>query len=219
MTFARRCKFFLVRKLARLLILALCGGSRRNVHGREHLADLPADAPRLYIFWHCHIFHVIYQFRGSGAAPLISMSSDGEIVAAIAEEFGMHPVRGSSSRGGARAFLQMLQRCRRPGAEVLITADGPKGPAREVKPGAVQLARKSGAVLVPIAWYSSRVKIFARSWDRFLMPRLGGRLHFAYGRPLRLESGADAPDDAQYGRLLQQALNELEESMKRSCAG
>lgn len=123
----------------------------------------------------------------------------------------MRPVRGSSSRGGARAFRELARAVQEENAEVLITADGPKGPARRVKEGAAQLAAKTGAWVVPISWSATRRKALEKSWDRFLLPLPFGRIRFAYGEPLRVPP--DLPP-AEMARLLDELaarLNELEE--------
>ncbi|MCU0236596.1 MAG: lysophospholipid acyltransferase family protein [Acidobacteria bacterium] len=176
-----------MRKLAWLLIEAVVLCSKVTVSGRDAVLALQRDrVPLIFIFWHRHILFVIHQFRDCGARPLISLSSDGELVAAVAGEFGMDPVRGSSSKGGARAFLELVRSVRQERSQVLITADGPKGPPRRVKEGTVQLAAKTGAWVVPVSWGASRVKILEKSWDRFLVPLPFGHIRFAYGEPLRI---------------------------------
>jgi lysophospholipid acyltransferase (LPLAT)-like uncharacterized protein len=182
MTFAKKIKTLLLKKLAKLLIESIVFSSRVTISGRENINELlNENLPLIYIFWHRHILFVIHQFKNSGARPLISLSSDGELVAAVAEEFGMKPIRGSSSKGGARAFLSMVRSVQKENAQVLITADGPKGPARQIKAGTVQLAVKTRATIIPISWAGTRVKILEKSWDRFLIPLPFGRIHFAYG--------------------------------------
>jgi hypothetical protein len=114
----------------------------------------------------------------------------------------MEPVRGSSSKGGARAFLELVRSVREERSPVLITADGPKGPARRVKEGTVQLAARTGAWVVPISWSASRVKVLKKSWDRFLVPLPGGRIRFAYGPPLRIGPGLEPA-------ALERAMDEL----------
>jgi lysophospholipid acyltransferase (LPLAT)-like uncharacterized protein len=201
----------LLKKMAWLLIEAIVFSSRVRISGPENIAGLQdRDLPLIYIFWHRHILFVIHQFKGTGARPLISLSSDGELVAAVAEEFGMKPIRGSSSRGGARAFLQMVRGVQKENARVLITADGPKGPARRIKAGTVQLAAKTGAYVIPISWSGSRVKILEKSWDRFLIPLPFGKIHFAYGEPLRIDGSDDLQEAAD---LLASKLDQLEDSL------
>jgi len=208
----KKIKLLLLKKMAAAMIRVVVSSSRVKVSGQEAVAALKRqDLPLIYIFWHRHILYVIHQFRNTGARPLISLSSDGELVAAVAEEFGMNPIRGSSSKGGARAFLNMARCVQNERAAVLITADGPKGPARIVKDGAVQLALRTGAFIIPISWSGSRVKVLEKSWDRFMIPLPFGRIHFAYGQPLRLEAGS--ADPFQAAGMLAEKLNLLEESL------
>jgi lysophospholipid acyltransferase (LPLAT)-like uncharacterized protein len=203
MAWLRKSKFFLVKKLAWLLIEAVVLCSKVSISGRDAVLALQRDnVPLIFIFWHRHILFVIHQFRDCGARPLISLSSDGELVAAVAEEFGMDPVRGSSSKGGARAFLELVRSVQQERSLVLITADGPKGPARRVKEGAVQLAAKTGAWVVPVSWGASRVKVLEKSWDRFLVPLPFGHIRFAYGEPLRIGPGLEPA-------VLERAMAEL----------
>ena len=213
MTFSRKIKDWLLKKLSWLLIEAIVLSSRVTISGRENITELQdKNLPLIFIFWHRHILFVIHQFRNIGARPLISLSSDGELVTAVAEEFGMKPIRGSSSKGGARAFLSMVRSVRQEKAWVLITADGPKGPARRIKAGTVQLAAKTGAYVIPISWSGSRVKILEKSWDRFLIPLPFGHIHFAYGQPLQISSGTEA-DLQQAADMLAEKLDQLEASL------
>jgi len=211
MALAKKIKTQLLKKLAKLLIEAIVFSSRVTISGRENIDELEKkNQPLIFIFWHRHILFVIHQFKDIGARPLISLSSDGELVSSVAEEFGMKPIRGSSSQGGARAFLNMVRSVQKDNAWVLITADGPKGPARRIKPGTVQLAMKTGATVSPISWSSSRVKILEKSWDRFLIPLPFGRIHFAYGQPLRIDGTASLQ---RTGDMLAEKLNQLEQSL------
>lgn len=214
MTFPKKIKTLLLKKLAKLMIEFIVFSSRVTISGRENINELQnKNLPLIFIFWHRHILFVIHQFKNTGARPLISLSSDGELVAAVAEEFGMKPIRGSSSKGGARAFLNMVHSVQKENAQVLITADGPKGPARRIKDGTVQLALKTRAHVIPISWSGSRVKILEKSWDRFLIPLPFGRIHFAYGQPLQVSGAADAIGLQQNADMLAEKLNLLEQSL------
>jgi lysophospholipid acyltransferase (LPLAT)-like uncharacterized protein len=215
MTFAKKIKTLLLKKLAKLLIESIVFSSRVTISGRENINELlNKNLPLIYIFWHRHILFVIHQFKNSGARPLISLSSDGELVAAVAEEFGMKPIRGSSSKGGARAFLSMVRSVQKENAQVLITADGPKGPARQIKAGTVQLAVKTRATIIPISWAGTRVKILEKSWDRFLIPLPFGRIHFAYGQPIKIAEAGDPAKLQQIADMLAEKLDQLEESLQ-----
>ena len=214
MTFSKKIKTLLLKKLAKLMIELIVFSNRVTISGRENINELQnKNLPLIFIFWHRHILFVIHQFKNTGARPLISLSSDGELVAAVAEEFGMKPIRGSSSKGGARAFLNMVRSVQKENAQVLITADGPKGPARRIKDGTVQLALKTRAYVIPISWSGSRVKILEKSWDRFLIPLPFGRIRFAYGQPLQISATSDPSSLQQAGDMLAVKLDQLEESL------
>jgi lysophospholipid acyltransferase (LPLAT)-like uncharacterized protein len=197
-------------------MLAIIKTCRIAIRGQERIAPLKAqNRPIIYIFWHRHIFFTIYRFRNTGASPLISLSRDGEIVSQIAEEFGMRPIRGSSSRGGMRAFLTLLNTIKDQNGEILITADGPKGPAGELKDGTVVLAQKSKAVIVPISWYASKVKILEKTWDRFIVPRPFGKIVFAYGAPSQV-AHEHSKDSLEAEKLnLKKMLDELGQETER----
>jgi lysophospholipid acyltransferase (LPLAT)-like uncharacterized protein len=193
--FTKIIYFKLLKKLAKLMIESIVFSSRVTISGRENINDLlDKSLPLIFIFWHRHILFVIHQFKNTGARPLISLSSDGEMVAAVAEEFGMKPIRGSSSKGGARAFLNMVRSVQKENAQVLITADGPKGPARQIKAGTVQLAVKTRATIIPISWR--------------------GRIHFAYGQPIKVAEAGDPVSLQQAADMLAEKLNLLEESLQ-----
>jgi len=209
----------LLRKTARVLISGIVRSCRMEVRGLEAISEIRnTHKPLLFIFWHRHIFTLIHQFRNSGARPLISHSSDGDLVARVAREFGLNPIRGSSSRGGAAAFLTMMRSLSAADAEVLITADGPKGPARKLKPGTVELARRTGAWLIPVSWYSRPVKVFNRSWDRFLLPLPFARIILSFGDPVSpldlKEMTRDEGDE-----FMRLKLNDLEASLKNELYG
>ncbi len=103
----------------------------------------------------------------------------------FARRFGKTPIRGSSSRKGAAALKQMI-RLLKGGAELAIATDGPRGPAFEVKPGAVQLAQTTGAPIVALAYAASKRKRFS-SWDQSFIPYLFGELAIVYSEPLYLD--------------------------------
>jgi lysophospholipid acyltransferase (LPLAT)-like uncharacterized protein len=131
------------------------------------------SGPLIWVFWHNRLLvvPVLYErfFRHRKSAVLISRSRDGGVLAGIIERFGGEPVRGSSSRGGASALLE-LQRRVAEGADVYITPDGPRGPRYSVSAGAIWLAQATGAELLPISVECPRTWRLGR-WDGFIIPR------------------------------------------------
>jgi hypothetical protein len=148
-------------------------------------------------------------FPDRHGAALISASRDGELLADAIKRFDYDVVRGSSSRLGASAILQLSQTLAS-GRDVVITPDGPRGPVYELGPGIVFLAQKSGAAVVPVnIEYSSCWRL--KSWDRFILPRPFAKVHVIIGSPHHVEL-SDTPEQFEAERQrLQQAMMALVE--------
>lgn len=125
--------------------------------------------PHLLAFWHARILMIPYINEGWGGSMLISEHRDGGFIADTMHLLGIDTSRGSSTRGGARAFLEML-RLARDGRSLGITPDGPKGPPEVVQMGTVQLAKKSGLPLRAVC-YATKRHWRVNSWDRFYIPK------------------------------------------------
>ena len=154
--------------------------------------------PVIFCFWHNQIFCQTYLFRFQQIVVMTSLHFDGEYVGRIIDWFGYGKARGSSTRGAARALLE-LRRHLREGRDVAFTIDGPRGPRYEVKPGPVFLARNTGA---PIVTLQSEPERFwqLRSWDRFRIPKPFTRTLVKFGEPIWVsadDSDAEALDALQ----------------------
>lgn len=135
--------------------------------------------PIIFTLWHGQLLPLLYHHRGEGVAVLISEHADGEIIAQVASRLGYHTVRGSTSRGAARALLGLV-RVIGEGRDLAITPDGPRGPAKSFAPGPSVAALRSGAPILAVAvWASSAWRL--NSWDAFLIPRPFARVQIAYG--------------------------------------
>jgi hypothetical protein len=114
------------------------------------------DAPQWIIaFWHCHLLLMLHTKWHGRPTVIISQSKDGEYIARVFDWYGVESVRGSSTRGGAKALRDMI-RVARAGGNLVITPDGPKGPARVVKEGIVLAAAATGLPIVPIAFAAKK---------------------------------------------------------------
>ncbi len=162
------------------LLRALGATWRIRVTYDEGLRGRRAEGkPVIFCLWHGQLLPLLYHHRREHIAVLISEHSDGEIVARMAKSLGYNTVRGSTSRGAARALLG-LARTVGDGNDLAITPDGPRGPAHSVAPGTLIIAQRSGAPVLPIAAASSSAWRL-RSWDRFLIPKPFAKVHIAYG--------------------------------------
>jgi lysophospholipid acyltransferase (LPLAT)-like uncharacterized protein len=150
--------------------------------------------PFIHVLWHGQLLPLLWTHRGRGISLMISEHRDGEIIARVAMALGFRTVRGSTSRGAARALLGASQALES-GCDIAVTVDGPRGPAGVVAPGAPVISHRTGAPMVPTAASASRAWRL-RSWDRFLVPKPFARIVVAYGEPIivRAESARDASE-------------------------
>lgn len=145
-----------------------------------------ARQPIIFTLWHGELLPLLYHHRREQVAVLISEHGDGEIIARIAERLGYRTVRGSTSRGAARAILE-LARVLGDGHDLAITPDGPRGPAKSFARGALVVAQRTGAPMIGAAVaVSSAWRL--RSWDRFMIPRPFARITIAYSDAARVEA-------------------------------
>ncbi len=177
---------------------------------REEAAVAPfwaARAPLIYATWHGRLLLLPYLYGHRGAHVLTSRSRDGELVTRWIRRFGLDPVRGSSSRGGADA-LRVLARALRAGREVVVVPDGPRGPREVLKPGVIALARLSGVPIVPMAVSASR-EWRLRSWDEFRIPRPFARCVVRFGEPIHVSRSADRSGEEAARKDVEAALRGL----------
>ncbi|MBI2219806.1 MAG: lysophospholipid acyltransferase family protein [Acidobacteria bacterium] len=191
------------------LIAALGRTLRWRVDGREHLDALERSGrPPVMAFWHGRILPATWFFRRRGIVVITSENFDGEWIARIIERFGYGTARGSTSRGGQRALLQ-LRRDMAAGKAAGFTVDGPRGPARKAQAGAVWLAGATGNPLLPFHAEAAR-HWTARSWDRTQVPKPFSLVALAIGAPIEVPRDPDA-DLTERKRLeLEEALLALE---------
>jgi hypothetical protein len=144
-----------------------------------------------------------FAYLGSKIHALVSSHKDGEILANVFKCFNIALVRGSSSKRGSRALIELVRLARK-NCDLAITPDGPRGPAEVVKPGVAQLARLSGRPVIPLAFSCSSGKRFG-SWDRFLMPYPFSSGVFIWGEPLYYRKGEDLE---VFRRRIEEALSD-----------
>lgn len=133
----------------------------------------PAVARRLgtryiYAFFHEVMLFPAYYWAWPEMQILISDHRDGEYITRVVRQLGFGVVRGSTTRGGARALREMMGRVDR--GHLCVTPDGPRGPRRTVHQGMIYLASRLGLPIVG-AGMAFRDPWRARSWDRFAVPR------------------------------------------------
>jgi lysophospholipid acyltransferase (LPLAT)-like uncharacterized protein len=195
--------------------------TRWTLVGQQHFAPFGAGAPAVFAFWHeflplmpalLLIARELPFYRPTPIYTLVSQHRDGQFIGAVVRRFGIVPVLGSSTRGGAaglRGLLSVLKQ----GGLVGITPDGPRGPRREAIAGVAQLAALAGVPVLPCAARTSR-RIQLHTWDRMPVPLPFGTGVMVCGSPITVPR--DGWKDAV--AVVTNALNQVADQADRSCA-
>jgi len=196
--------------IAFYVLINLVGRTTRfSVEGWEHWEAATGGGQQpIYTFWHNRVFLATYFWRRRGIVVMTSRSFDGEYIARFIQRFGYGASRGSSSRGAVGALVEMVKLMRQ-GRPTAFTIDGPRGPRHVAKMGAVLLAKKTGAPVLPFSVNAERYYT-APSWDGFQVP-----YPFTRAR-VRIAPSIHVPPDADEAALeakraeLQRALDSLD---------
>ncbi len=199
---------------APLLIRGLVGTCRVTLYRAELLEQAKGGEPFIGTVWHEDLVFLADVFRGTGFTILVSRSRDGEIGARIAHRLGLRAVRGSSSRGGEEALGEIVELARN-GASIGFIADGPRGPRREAKMGAIIAAKLSGRPLVPIACAARRA-IRLGSWDRMWIPLPLTRIIGRAGEPIHVPPDASRAECERIRQRVQDEMLKLEQAATAS---
>ncbi len=172
--------------LAGAALLRAVGATWRvEIIGDDVMTRLAAEGiPAVFSLWHGQLLPLIWHHRNRHVTILVSEHRDGEIIARVAQSLGYGVIRGSSSRGGGRAILEVASELRA-GGTVAITPDGPRGPAKKIAPGPLIAAQRSGSPIVPAAAWASRSWRLS-SWDSFMIPKPFAKIRIAYGDPIHV---------------------------------
>jgi len=181
---------------------------RWRTEGLEHFeAVLASGRQPVMAFWHGRILPAAYYFRRRGIVVMTSENFDGEWIAGIIERLGYGTARGSTSRGGRRALLQLARELAdRPAG---FTVDGPRGPARIAQPGAVWLAKVTGNPVLPFHVEADRHWTL-KSWDRTQIPKPGTTVSIAMGAPIDVAADAGQAEVEELRVALEGSLERLE---------
>ncbi len=192
-------------------ILRLIGSTLRETTTFEEgaIQNLEEAYPGIFPFWHRCVLPATWIYRRHHPAVMTSRSRDGEFIARVIQRFGFVPVRGSSSRGGPRALLEM-KKLLEEGHAVAFTIDGPRGPRNVAKKGPVFLARLSG---VPItAFYVAVERSWVlNTWDKLVIPKPFSQIYVRFAKKIFVPADADDAALERYHTEMQAALERVTE--------
>lgn len=173
--------------------------------------------PFIFSLWHGELLPLVVEHRNQGVRVLISEHGDGEVIAQIAHRLGLATIRGSSSRGAARALLAMCDALLS-GADVAVTPDGPRGPAHTYAGGALVAAQRSRAPIIAIGVSASRAWRL-HSWDAFMIPKPFSAVVIAYSDPVYViaeNARAAADQSADFERLMNETAERTNSAVANS---
>lgn len=193
-----------------LMIRVIGRTIRFEVEGWENFESIEKEGKLpIYAFWHDRIFASTYYFRDRGIAVITSQSKDGEYIARFIQRLGYGAIRGSSTRGGVGALVELIK-AMRSGLPAGFTVDGPKGPRYLAKPGPVMLAKKTGNPIMPFVIECRRYFTLG-SWDRMQIPIPFTKARVIIAVPISIDPQAK---DSQ----IEEGRNELQLSLERLTA-
>ena len=198
-----------------ILLRSVAGTLRYRWIDRSEFLDKPPVCPAIYCVWHNRLALCMKAYFGyvkgrnqtPGMAAMVSASKDGAMLAVVLECFGVQPVRGSSSRRGPQALLELTGWAER-GYDLAITPDGPRGPCCVVQEGVMSLAQITGLPIMPVS-YRLGWKIRLKSWDQFRIPLPFSRCDMIYEKPIRVPREATVEQREQLRQELERQLREI----------
>ena len=200
-----------IYKYLMLIITSTC---RLKVHGKEHIDAIHKENKSwIYSIWHNNVLISPWALRKQNVTVMVSESKDGEIISRSVHLFGNTTVRGSTSRGSAKATRQALKTLKR-NNPVAITPDGPRGPKYELQEGVLFLAALSKAAIIPFHSECSKQWEF-NSWDKLKLPKPFSTIHLCFGPSINidretLDSNIDNVKQLVEGRMMDNVKNAIQ---------
>jgi hypothetical protein len=186
---------------------------RFEEEGFDQIMELPAQGKRVMVaIWHNELFSLT-GYGMKRKVPIVTMASDskdGQYITEVLERIGYKVARGSSTRGGVKAMMNMVRIMKKENRVAVITVDGPKGPRHKFKHGILAIAKKTGAVILPARAVHDSAFVFKKSWDNFEVPKPFSHVKIKIGQPYMVQS--EKQDEAGFlaeAEILEKKLEEL----------
>jgi hypothetical protein len=205
----------LAARLIHALIRVVSATIRYEWRDSSRLPPAEADGPVIFCIWHNRLALCLELYRhyvGRTGRPhrmaaMVSASKDGGLLARVLELHGVQPVRGSTSRRGRQALLELVTWAER-GYDLAITPDGPRGPCYVIQDGIISLAQLTGLPIIPVAYHLAW-KIRLRSWDQFQIPLPFTKCHMSLAPPIRVPREASEEERERLRQQLEDRLKSV----------
>lgn len=201
---AARCIYSLAKSLAATV--------RFQWEDRSGIIVIDNAQPVIFSIWHNRLAlclelfcrHIQSRHPERRMAAIVSASRDGGLLARVLELYRVQPVRGSTSRRGPQAMLEMTSWAEK-GYDIAITPDGPRGPRYKLQEGPIVLAQLTGLPIVPVC-YQLLWKKTLKTWDQFQIPLPGTRCQVILGEPIRVPAAISDEERQNLRQKLQEAM-------------
>lgn len=204
--------------LAHGLLKIWFGTCRLKILNKDiHQEVLHGAGSYIGVVWHRAAIFYCYLYGPAHPMVMFSQSRDGEYLARLARKFGMIPVRGSSTRGGQRALIQMIRHLKQGNRMCSTVLDGPQGPRYKAKKGLLLLAKKTGVPLLPGIWSARRAITLEKTWDKTMIPRPFSEVVVAYGSPLYVPKDCSDEELEDLRVEIENRLNALMTEVDKAC--
>ncbi len=194
--------------LAKWLLLIIYKTNRWDIRGSEYFEkELNNKKSVIISTWHGQLLTPFMHLAKKKYYGLAGLNRDGELISRVGNQLGWKILRGSSSKGGSRIFIEIVKILRQPSTLIGITPDGPRGPEKIPKAGLIKAAQKTGAIIIPVSSISTRNWKFV-NWHTFFLEKPFGKIYLKYGNPLTFK----IDDEFEFCKSsLIKAMNNVEE--------
>lgn len=191
-------------------VSVLCKTVKLNIKNAEKTDTLIKDGQNIvFAFWHGTMLIPWFLQRDKNFSSLVSQSKDGDLLANVLTKWNYHIERGSSHKGGKEALEMLVEKANNK-YSISITPDGPTGPARILKAGAVIIAQRSAIPLVLCGVAYKKKYVFEKSWDKFEIPKLFSKINVVYSDPIYIGNELDREEVSKIIDGCSSMLNKLQ---------
>jgi len=191
-----------------LAIHILTNSLKIKIINQHKIDDFIKKGKRLvFVCWHGRQFLLTTHLSRLNTGVITSVSRDGKLQADILSRMGFEITWGSSSKSPVKALMGSIKLMQR-GINMVIAVDGPTGPIHKVKPGALFLAKKIDALIVPVT-FSSWPSITLSAWDEYILPLPFAKTVMIWNDPIQLSKSTDKKILEKESRLIENKLNNI----------
>ena len=205
---------FLGNTVVKYLVNVLCKTLKITEVNKKNIDNL-GNRNYVLAFWHGTMLLPWYLFRNKNLTAIVSKSKDGNILTKLLQMWNYNVQRGSSSKAGKEVLQKLIENALQ-NKSIAITPDGPRGPEKEMKAGAVIIAKKANVPLILVGIAFKKKKIL-NSWDKFQVPHLFTKAYAVYSEPILINKNLSYEETDKKIKEIEKELNNLQNQAEQYC--